>query len=429
MKYPKDLSETAITFFETHCMGEWIERPNTKGMKCTPEDELRLIEASQSESMRRCGLEPEAHRDLFIPDPDPRKVRAYSWLLVPLTAEAEEALQTLTTAERRDLYRIRRYEAKQLFFNYKAKLIGRIILAFVAFPIVLVLLTALVSLERVPYTGRWRTIMLSPDEENVITSRLAGPGWFAAVINLLTTAEEAAPRVVPIDDWRWRWVNGVMRRLETSVVASCHDTQHIGGRDIAPDHAVINGKKVPLAYPPPPNPAHPLRPRPRAAASLHSALPGGDPDAPSSHHTIGPPYSLLLLDKDEANALSYGFGANGAGGVVVFTGILDQILASGASEGPPEVAQGMGAEGVAPAPTLVQSLLGTRPSPTPALPRRSIPQPTEKQSLQLATVLAHELAHLLLSHHLEAISVTKVALPSMLSIFSDMARAIVFPIT
>lgn len=65
-------------------------------------------------------------------------------------------------------------------------------------------LVAAFSLERVPYTGRWRLVMLSPTEEDAISSKLRGPGWFQQVLSILTTAEAPAPAVVPIEDWRWQ---------------------------------------------------------------------------------------------------------------------------------------------------------------------------------------------------------------------------------
>jgi hypothetical protein len=276
-------------------------------------------------------------------------------------------------------------------------------------------------------------IMLSPEEEDVITSKLAGPGWFAAVINLLTTPEAPAPKVVPMDDWRWTWVNDVMRRLEGAVVGRCEQIAFAATNGLDPPDnltSIVNGETRPIAYPPPPAPKHPLHPRPRTASSLHGALPGGDPATGTAHLSLGPPYSLLLLEKDERNALSYGFGQNGAGGIVVFTGILDEILANNNAEPRLVDAADQGESTSQQQPSLLRSLFGTgaRSSSQP-LSSRSRPQPTEAQTLQLAAVLAHELSHLLLSHHLEAVSSTQVLLPSMFSIFADLTRALIFPLT
>ena len=51
------------------------------------------------------------------------------------------------------------------------------------------------------------------------------------------------------------------------------------------------------------------------------------------------PYNLLLVEKpDTSNGFSYGFGANGSAGIVVFSGFLDEILkTSPASASPTNV--------------------------------------------------------------------------------------------
>jgi hypothetical protein len=55
--------------------------------------------------------------------------------------------------------------------------------------------TLLASLERTPITGRWRLILLSPEEEKGVATDLAGEGWRDAVANILTEGEtEPLPR-------------------------------------------------------------------------------------------------------------------------------------------------------------------------------------------------------------------------------------------
>jgi len=49
--------------------------------------------------------------------------------------------------------------------------------------------TLLASLERTPVTGRWRLILLSPEEERGVAADLAGDGWRDAVANILTEGE------------------------------------------------------------------------------------------------------------------------------------------------------------------------------------------------------------------------------------------------
>lgn len=55
--------------------------------------------------------------------------------------------------------------------------------------------TFLASLERTPVTGRWRLILLSPEEEKSVADDLRGDGWRDAVANILTAGEtEPLPR-------------------------------------------------------------------------------------------------------------------------------------------------------------------------------------------------------------------------------------------
>jgi hypothetical protein len=181
-------------------------------------------------------------------------------------------------------------------------------------------------------------------------------------------------------------------------------------------------------YPFPPPCAYPLAPRPRPARVLHSwaeqAHPLDDPEAQAQHldvlpqAMIGPPYSCLVVERpDSQNAFSYGFGPNGAGGIVVYTGFLDQVLNH------PRTPQNVEPT---PLPSWWSMIFGSLISS----PRRQQAfTPSEEQTAELAVLLAHELAHLLLSHHLETLSSGTILYPSVMSIFTDVARTILFPIT
>lgn len=259
--------------------------------------------------------------------------------------------------------------------------------------------------------------MLSPEEEDAISERLRGPGWYQTVISLLTTAEAPAPPIVPTDDWRWHWVNSVLRRLEKGVLAEC--SNNWSGQTLAG-----------ASYAIPPPPEHPLHPRPRAACMLHAAVPGGGSEKTGTEHlAVGPPYSLLLLQDEERNALSMGWGGGGAGGVVVYTGILDEILADSQDGTSTSVPITQDQQPL----TWFQSLFGRARERTPPAsqppPNRIQPVPTEEQTIRLACVLAHELAHLLLAHHLEALSASQVLVPNVTGLASDLIRTMIFPIT
>lgn len=264
------------------------------------------------------------------------------------------------------------------------------------------------ALERVPFTGRWRIILLTAEDEDKISSSLAGPNWYKSVINLLTTPEAPAPPVLPLTDWRWRWVEGVLRRLEDGIIAAVAAAE--AGEPDAWE-ATPGGLSPPASK-------YPLRPRPRVSTRLHSVLPGGDPQSGQEHLELGPPFSLMLMEKADRNAFSYGFGGKGAGGIVVFTGLLDDVLAHDQTVLPEEPIPAKKAGGIFGG---LFSTPDSRPAP--------VFRPSEEQELHLACVLAHEMGHLLLSHHLETLSQQQVLWPSLLGLTMDLIRAFIWPLT
>ena len=110
--------------------------------------------------------------------------------------------------------------------------INRQISTLLLFPVFLVGVVLLASLERTPLTGRWRTILLSPEEEEKVASDLIGGGWYNSVATILTNNHPGGIprsltlltphvilmthiycRVVPLNDWRAQWVLDTMHRL------------------------------------------------------------------------------------------------------------------------------------------------------------------------------------------------------------------------
>ncbi|KIJ52483.1 hypothetical protein M422DRAFT_26070 [Sphaerobolus stellatus SS14] len=300
---------------------------------------------------------------------------------------------------------------------------GRIALGLVLIPLACFGLVMLASVERTPITGRIRFIVISPDEEEGITRELMGSKWYQAIYDLLTTSF-GTPKFIPATDWRYAWAERILRRLENVVPLLQHG-------DILREAWLSRGLNDP-PFPPPPD--YPLQPRPRASQRLHYFEPLG---LDGEHHTsahdkqhvaddmaphlaLGPPYSLLVADQPgHSNAFSYGFGPHGSGGVIIFSGFFDEVLRQSESIIPssPVTSQ---------EPT---SLLGSlrrlfsSPPPTPT------PTPTPEQDAQLAILVAHELSHLLLAHHLETLSQAQYFWPSFVSVMTDMLRAIMFPIT
>lgn len=319
----------------------------------------------------------------------------------------------------------------------------------VVVPLTLFVSTILASLERTPLTGRMRMIMLSPEEEEEIAKELKGTGWYTSVAQILVSAspDGAMPRVIPPDDWRWNWVEQTLRRLEGGISKlqqraenpvewySSWMREHLAAQAAAEGKSVVThgGLTTEMDWdvdglvPPPPD--YPLIPRPRVAQLLHeipiSPTTEGHHHGHSHHHSphaqIGPPYSLLLVDLPESNALSYGFGGDGGGGIVVYSGFLDEVLGKSNTASPsPETQAGS---------WLGRLLPFTGSSNGNTTTRNEPPQPTEEQTKKLATLLAHELSHLLLSHHLETLSSGTIFIPSVIGIISDVVRVLLFPIT
>ncbi len=73
--------------------------------------------------------------------------------------------------------------------------INRQITSLLLVPVFLVGVVLLASLERTPLTGRWRTILLSPEEEEKVASDLIGDGWYNSIATILTNNHpEGIPR-------------------------------------------------------------------------------------------------------------------------------------------------------------------------------------------------------------------------------------------
>lgn len=273
-------------------------------------------------------------------------------------------------------------------------------------PVFIFWLTIMASLERTPLTGRWRLILLSPEEEDEISRQLAGPGWYQAVGEILSQ-EGPPPRLIPPTDWRMTWVRDTLRRLESVIPLLQHE------HDLEAKWLECGPHDVPL----PPPADYPLKPRPRGSEIVRTfaELSCGRKAQPTPHVIPGPPYSLIVVDKpDSANAFSYGFGPDGGGGIVVFSGFIDDIL-----EKHPFPQHAMQQQEK----SWWSYLFGLPPKA--AAP----PTPTEEQTAELAILLAHELSHLILSHHLETLSSGSIIWPGILSITADVVRAVLFPIT
>jgi len=347
----------------------------------------------ESSSNRRAAIRLIRHTRFFLPE---------------LPTASQSYYSSLSAIQQSEVDALRRYWISLTFFKDGLRLSRWLVGLLLGLPVLLLSGVYLCGLERTPLTGRWRIILLTPEEEDAISKGLAGANWYRSIINLLTTADRPAPPVLPYEDWRWRWVQGILRRLEAAALEDSRSTPTDAPK-------FITGSSTPV-----PPVRHPLKPRPRMSWMLHSMLPGGDDKVGWEHLEIGPPYSLMLMEKDERNAFSYGFGGRGASGIVVFTGLLDAILREGSmteSTGISHIASSSSLGG------LFSGIFG------PSATRKEPTQPTEEQTLHLASVLAHEMGHLLLSHHVETLSQQQVLWPSVLGLAMDLARAFIWPLT
>ena len=255
-------------------------------------------------------------------------------------------------------------------------------------------------------------ILLSPEEEGNIAAQLSGDGWFNAVGEIL--AQEGPFNLIPCTDWRYKWVNETLRQLESVIPILAMEKQlDLPWLDRTPEDAPL-----------PPPAKYPLRPRPAAREYLRwfcEKLRDRQAPTTSAHTITGPPYSLVIVDRpDSDNAFSFGFGPDGSGGIVVYSGFIDHILAK-------YPCSGQACEDDSTRPSFLTSFLGGllgRPRSPPVTPI-----PSQEQTTQLAILLAHELAHLILSHHLETLSSGTILIPGTVSMASDVLRAVLFPVT
>ncbi|GAA5857879.1 hypothetical protein JCM1840_000949 [Sporobolomyces johnsonii] len=329
-------------------------------------------------------------------------------------------------------------------------------------PLFLLALVALASLERTPITGRWRIVMLSPAEEAELVDSILSAGAAPAAATTSQAALDGAPEGTSLDwvtilrqvlalpdegvdpatgrrmllggvvlderDWRVRWTEAVLRALEKGVVDGLAGTA--GG---------AGGAEV---LRPPPT-AYPLESRPADDHSWTGEL------VLSKHLEQGKAplkveYDVLVIDRDESNAFSFGFGPDRAGGavgeggrgrrgvIVVYTGFLHEIL--GSSSSMPSVSASASAP--SPPPSRLSSLFSraspsANPAPTDPIAANLVPPvlPSQEQTKSLAVLLSHELAHLCLSHTLESYASTSLLVPHLSRLTSDVLRTLLYPLT
>ncbi|GAA5999868.1 hypothetical protein JCM10207_005948 [Rhodosporidiobolus poonsookiae] len=340
-------------------------------------------------------------------------------------------------------------------------------------PVVLLALVALASLERTPVTGRWRIVMLSPAEEADLVSSILVPSaavtaeeapvpaltqegttrdWVHILRGVLSLPDEGVSpstgrrlllggEVLDPRDWRVRWAEAVLRALEKGGEAALVNGAAVGAG------AAAGGREGVLSPPPT---RHPLAPRLedkrwRDELLLAKHLDGVAPlDAPAAA-SLHVEYDLLVVDRPDANAFSFGFGPERAareeegrrGVIVVYTGFIDEILGRAGVPLPLTPPASAPSSPSSSASRLFPSLTSSSsPAPSPAAQVDPIAAyltpavlPTQEQTKALAVLLSHELAHLCLDHTLEAYASTNLLVPHLARLGSDVLRTVLYPLT
>ncbi|GJN90879.1 hypothetical protein Rhopal_003893-T1 [Rhodotorula paludigena] len=364
-------------------------------------------------------------------------------------------------------------------------------------PLVLLALVALASLERTPITGRWRVVMLSPAEEadlvhSVLDAAPAVPAsaraaeqegttrdWVSILRHVLSIPDEGRSEltgrrillggeVLDPRDWRVRWAEAVLRALERGAPGAFERGDDYNAAAATPAAGL-------LLRPPPTS--YPLEPRPEALgegasgawrdelllaktlekrhAHQHHVAHAAAESANGTGGQLRLEYDLLVVDRDDANAFSFGFGPDEVAGlhgagvegtegaankprrgvIVVYTGFLNEILGRNGvamdelptpPPTPPKPSRslfGLSSTSSSHAPTAA-------PLPDP-IAANLVPRalPTDAQTRALAVLLSHELAHLALSHTLESYASTTLLVPHISRLTSDVIRTLAYPIT
>jgi hypothetical protein len=315
----------------------------------------------------------------------------------------------------------------QTFFRYLCR-------GALALPFVLLAAVLLAALERTPITGRLRLLLLNQEEERDIVEKVLEIGaidqlpivsekthplakgihrdWLAIMRTVL--GEEEAPagtllggKVLDQDDWRTKLVEDVLMKLEHGI-------------------PLLNAKaSQPKLVFEPPALLHPLNNSTRCSHQ-------------STHNAV------IVIDRPESNAFSFGFYGSidepQPGVVIVFTGAIDEILAghqhNGTSPHSKEPATESQAMPTYPTsytePSWLRSFFGKLVSPAQMQQQRNerIHQHlTTEQEEALSVLLAHELAHLVLSHTIESYANTALLWPQLEKLGWDMLRVFIYPVT
>lgn len=300
-----------------------------------------------------------------------------------------------------------------------------------ALPFVLLAAVLLIAIERTPITGRLRLLLLNQDEELDIVNKVLDIGeveslgvtrddqWTKDIKNerdwltIMRTVlgEDNAPegtllggQVLSPADWRTGLVEHILTKLERGIPA-------LKSSEAA---TLLEIQPPPLSYP-----------LGNSARCTH----------------LRRRNAVLVVDRPESNAFSFGFYGSvdepHPGVIIVFTGAIDEIMASGIrpNQNKPTAQPGHSNSSLRndiQEPGWLRSFFGSLLAPPELLNDRSEPAISPLSHAQeeaLAVLIAHELAHLVLSHTIESYANTALLWPQLEKLGWDMLRVFIYPVT
>lgn len=337
-------------------------------------------------------------------------------------------------------------------------------------PFLLLGLVGFASLEKTPVTGRWRFVMLSPKEEEELVEGVLSVGrtahsattshvhngevqavapegtsldWVAILRQVLDLPDEGVDPetgrrmllggvVLDQRDWRVRWSEAVLRALEKGVVEG-----------LTKEGAGAKGEGEALRPPPF---RYPLEGRAVAAQSGWKdeliMSKHFDEKVTDSGNKLQVEYDILVIDRDENNAFSFGFAPEAQslkekgrrGVIVVYTGFLKEVLGDASQ---PNYSPSASLSSSTPHPSRLASFFSRPSTASKALPQPDpiasyltpTTLPTQEQCKSLAVLLSHEVSHLILSHTLESYASMNLLVPHLSRLASDVLRTLLYPVT
>ena len=175
---PVDISPAVRKYFHVFCEGEACKRParrdmwrtaeakgveglsRTKVISCpSPNKDRRAVFAivyrdTVNVSRQRTGLAPLPEEEIHFPESRHAMWVTPFFYLPELSPAARKALEKLSPEEREQLFELRCHEGHRGAFDAKVKKLNRLFVCFIVLPFMVFAATAILSLERTPYSGR-----------------------------------------------------------------------------------------------------------------------------------------------------------------------------------------------------------------------------------------------------------------------------------